>query len=283
MRDALQEILKHEAIIVRSRHSALEDAIDRAHKSGELARVIPGVFASAELAATFKVRTAAIAAVEPNLTFVRHTAARLTWWPELEVDSVQVATTKRRPVKGFSFEARKVPSDLRKWIDGAFISTPEHSVLELTDSLGGAVIDEALRRGVVTAESLSNALGAMPARAGNISRAHLVRESRDEPWSELERDAHVRLRSARITGWRTNVEVVIKGEKFYIDVAFPGLRLAVELDGWQFHKGHESFVSDRRRDVLLTLAGWTVLHFTAESIDEMAGQVREALSMLACG
>jgi len=283
MRDALQEILNHEAIIVRSRHAALEDCIDRAHKSGELTRVVPGVFASPEHAATFQVRTAAIAAVEPNLTFVRHTAARLTWWPELEVDAVQVATTKRRPVKGFSFETRKVPAGLRQWIDGAFISTPEHSVLELTDALGGAVIDEALRRGVVTTESLSDALAAMPARAGNTQRAHLVRESRDEPWSELERDAHVRLRSARITGWRTNAEVVIDEERFYLDIAFPRLRLAVELDGWQLHKSHDSFVGDRRRDVLLALAGWTVLHFTAVSIDEMTGQVREALAMLARG
>ena len=77
--------------------------------------------------------------------------------------------------------------------------------------------------------------------------------------------------------------MVIDEERFYLDIAFPRLRLAVELDGWQLHKSHDSFVGDRRRDVLLALAGWTVLHFTAVSIDEMTGQVREALAMLARG
>lgn len=76
---------------------------------------------------------------------MRHTAARMTWWPELAVESVQVASTKRRPMPGFTFETRTVPAGLRRWADGAFISTPEHSTLELTDSMGGTAIDEALR------------------------------------------------------------------------------------------------------------------------------------------
>lgn len=283
MRHELQEIINNDAIIRRELYPALGDAIDRAHKRGDITRVLPGVFTSPEQAAAFEIRTAAIAAVDPNLTFVRDTAARLSWWPELTVEKVQVASTRRRPAQGYAFEARKIPADLRQWNGEVFISTPEHSVLELTDTMGGAVIDEALRREAVTLASLWEALAAMPARAGNAARARLLHESRDEPWSELERDAHVRLRKARITGWKANLEVMIESERFFIDVALPGHRLALEFDGWQFHKDHEAFVHDRRRDVLLTLAGWTVLRFTAATMDDMVDRVREALKRPPCG
>ncbi|MHA6525792.1 DUF559 domain-containing protein [Tessaracoccus sp. G1721] len=283
MRHELQEIINSEAIIRRRLHPALGDAIDRAHKDGDITRVLPGVFAAPEQAEMLEIRTAAIAAVDPNLTFVRHTAARLTWWPELTVEKVQVASTRRRPAPGYDFEARKVPAELRQWNGEVFISSPEHSVLELSDTMGGAVIDEALRREAVTLDSLKKALAAMPARAGNAARARLLHESRDAPWSELERDAHVRLRTARLKGWKTNLEVIIEGEQFFVDVAFPGLRLALEFDGWQYHKDHEAFVHDRRRDVLLTLAGWTVLRFTAATMDDMVECVGQAVRLLSRG
>ncbi len=283
VRHDLWEILDAQPVLRRVDRPDLGDVIDRAHGRGRLARVLPGIFTLPERSGDFTIRVAAAAAADPNLTFVRRTAARLTWWPELPVDEVQAAGRKRRPATGFRFEARSVPTELRHPASGAYVSCAELSTLELSDELGGSAIDEALRRRVVSLGSLTDALELMPCRAGNVERARLLRESRHEPWSELERDAHVRLRRARITGWRANLAVVIAGERFFLDAAFPGLRLALEFDGWQFHRSYESFVNDRRRDVLLALAGWTVLRFTAATIGEMADQVRESLRMLSRG
>ncbi|MBN6741427.1 DUF559 domain-containing protein [Acidithiobacillus sp. MC6.1] len=74
----------------------------------------------------------------------------------------------------------------------------------------------------------------------------------------------------------------VPGRKFRIDVAFPGHRLAVEIDGWQYHGQHLSaHRKDRERMRLLTLHGWRLLPFTAgEVLRDVAGcvdQIRIAL------
>ena len=76
-------------------------------------------------------------------------------------------------------------------------------------------------------------------------------------------------RRAGIDGWVTNHPVVVGEKLHYLDIAFPELRLNFELDGWEFHSGYSSFVEDRRRDVNLSKAGWSVLRFTDPSVDEL--------------
>lgn len=47
-----------------------------------------------------------------------------------------------------------------------------------------------------------------------------------------------------------------------VDLAYPGHRLAIELDSVRYHLNRESFVSDPRRRNRLMVAGWNVLTFT---------------------
>ena len=49
-----------------------------------------------------------------------------------------------------------------------------------------------------------------------------------------------------------------------VDLAYPGRRLAIELDSVRWHHNRESFVGDRRRRNKLQAAGWDVLNFTWE-------------------
>lgn len=61
----------------------------------------------------------------------------------------------------------------------------------------------------------------------------------------------------------------VPGRKFRIDIAFLNERLAVEMDGWQYHAKHlEDFKRDRRRQNLLVTHGWRVLRFTAADIHQ---------------
>ena len=53
-------------------------------------------------------------------------------------------------------------------------------------------------------------------------------------------------------------EIVGGGAKFRLDFAWIDQRVAVEIDGFQFHDGPDRFVSDRYRPNLLTDAGWHV-------------------------
>ena len=59
--------------------------------------------------------------------------------------------------------------------------------------------------------------------------------------------------------------VTIGGETFELDTAYPNVLLDVEYDGWDAHASRASFEADRRRDAVLTAAGWTVLRFTRGS------------------
>lgn len=59
----------------------------------------------------------------------------------------------------------------------------------------------------------------------------------------------------------------VPGRRYRIDIAFPAARLAVEVDGWEWHGKHKAdFARDRERQNLLTLHGWRVLRFTAGEI-----------------
>lgn len=52
------------------------------------------------------------------------------------------------------------------------------------------------------------------------------------------------------------------GRQAFIDLAYPGLRIAIELDGWDTHGIRSAFEQDRIRANDLVLLGWTVLRFT---------------------
>jgi len=59
-------------------------------------------------------------------------------------------------------------------------------------------------------------------------------------------------------------------EGYYVDFAFPDVRLAVEADGAAYHAG-ERRQRDAKRDWVLRRAGWTVKRFRGTTIHQKAG------------
>jgi hypothetical protein len=51
-----------------------------------------------------------------------------------------------------------------------------------------------------------------------------------------------------------------------VDAAYPGLKLAIEVDGYEAHASPEQFQRDRSRQNELVALGWTVLRFTRHDI-----------------
>ena len=49
-------------------------------------------------------------------------------------------------------------------------------------------------------------------------------------------------------------------EGYYVDFAFPDVRLAVEADGAAYHEGDRR-QRDRKRDWIIRRGGWTVQRF----------------------
>jgi very-short-patch-repair endonuclease len=50
----------------------------------------------------------------------------------------------------------------------------------------------------------------------------------------------------------------------YIDFAYPALKIAIEVDGYEFHSSRDAFQDDRARSNLLMARGWAMLRFTWE-------------------
>lgn len=75
--------------------------------------------------------------------------------------------------------------------------------------------------------------------------------------------------------------VVVRGERFRLDLAYPQSRVALEYDGFVEHISPAQFDRDRYRQNLLLLDGWLVLRFSRVDLRERAAwvatQVRHAL------
>lgn len=62
-----------------------------------------------------------------------------------------------------------------------------------------------------------------------------------------------------------------------VDFAFPDLRLAIEVDGYEHHASLRAFQRDRARQNELVAAGWTVLRFTWDDITRRPERVVAAI------
>lgn len=236
--------------------------------SGKLVAILPGVCLRADVAHDLQWRAAAVAAWRPDAVLLEEMAAALTFWPELAVPGLRFAykTTLQRP--GLSFTRRQVPAAWIKNRGELRLVLPALTALDLSARYGGEAIDRVLRSRQAKIEDLYAALAVSGHRRGNPERRRLLLDSRAEPWSAAERIAHGILRGAGIRGWRANAPIHLGGQDYFLDIAFERIRLAIEIDGYEFHSGREVFEADRRRQNSLQEREWTVLRFTYRMLTE---------------
>jgi hypothetical protein len=171
-----------------------------------------------------------------------------------------------------------VPADFVVERHGLRCTAPALTALDLIDSFGGNAIDVLLRSRQATLQHLHEALAATPYRRGNNQRRHIVLESRENPWSPPERLAHRLLLDAGVTGWVGNLRVMVCGHPYFVDIGFPDINLAVEIEGREFHTAAADFENDRWRQNDLVNAGWRVLRFTARMLEEAPHLVLAAIT-----
>ncbi|GAA4386265.1 DUF559 domain-containing protein [Tsukamurella soli] len=129
---------------------------------------------------------------------------------------------------------------------------------------GSRIMDRALQEGTVTIQTLERALERNAGRHGIARARRLVAVAGTDTESEAERRFALLLRRHRITGW---VQQYPFGHT-PIDFAFPSDRLAVEIDGWAFHRTADRAAADARKQNRLMLAGWRLLRFGWHALDQ---------------
>lgn len=265
--ERIEELLRSEnGVLARRDHRTIAHQLDHCLRRGLLHPALPGVYTAPE--PTWEARVRAAGVFRPGCVIGGAAAALLLWWPECPITTVNVAVEHqvKRGYPGYTFEERSTPLDLVVDRAGLRIACPALSILDLIPSLGGMAIDEGLRRKAVELSQLWGALRLTPGRVHNRLRRELLHDSRDEPWSEAERAAHRLLRSAGLTGWRTNFPIRVNGVTFVVDIAFPAQRIVVEIDSWKYHGTRAAFSKDRWRYARLAADGWAVLPIPAAAV-----------------
>ena len=271
--------------MARRDHPGLSGALDRLLRSGELAAVLPGVYAEAGRASSWETRVAALGLRHRDAVLVATTAARLTFWPGVRGTDVEWASRREcEPRAGYRFHRRVVPPELILEQRGLRMSVPALTAIDLCVTLGGEPIDQALRMRAATLAGMWEAFRLTAGRRGHRDRRALLIDSRDEPWSEAERLCHRLLRAAGITGWTANLPVRVEGRNFFLDVGFPGSKLVHEIDGRLHELDADVFENDRHRQNVLVLDGWRVLRFTwrmlVDQPEDVIARVRAALELV---
>lgn len=214
-----------------------------------------------------------------------------SWW-EMPVPFdglVHITRFDRRrldwPAGARVHRVRLAPSAVTTW-RGMPLTTRSETVLDCLGWLrfgdAAQLADRAIHQDWFAVADVQRRLEEQPGRWGNKQLRALLPHLGDGAAAESERRLHRLLRSAGITGWTPNLSVVMDGKRFEIDVAFPGLRLAIEVDGRRYHSSDHRFQADRTKQNALIGAGWRVLRFTwADIVDRPADVIGQIHALVA--
>ena len=195
-----------------------------------------------------------------------------------EIHVVTVRYARHLPEWAHAHRVSQVPPGVRK-VRGIPVLPPWITMLQVCGMLprasAGRAFDDAVWRGLISVPQMAWVLATHGGSGQGGST--VLRELIDErskpgtryvpPESELEAllyklvESAVDLPPAERQRWEWDGT-----EWRRFDLAWPGVRLLIEVDGWETHGSREAFQDDRRRDAMMVAMGWRVLRFTWDDI-----------------
>jgi very-short-patch-repair endonuclease len=232
---------------------------------------------------------AACLTAEPGAVASHRSAAKL-WGTDNRVD-VPVEITVTRPQRPrldgvIVHRSRDLTPIQVTTIGPALVTTPVRTLVDLGQVVPWWTVERTLEtmlgRGLVTIANVRAALLLHSRRGRNGCGAlRQVLERRalgDEPAESVLEAAFASLcTSAGLPTPQFQVPVTLGGRQVRLDFVFVSQRVAVEVDGFEFHSGRAQFEDDRFRDAELVAAGWHVLRFTWVQVTHRAWWVAEVL------
>jgi very-short-patch-repair endonuclease len=250
-------------------------SVSRWIRTGRLVRLLPHVVVLPEDAGRW--RTLAVAAVLSTGGVVSHSSALALWDLADAAGRVHVSIDAGRraptPVGWLTVHRGTDLASRRR--GGLPVTPPPRSVVDAwgaahaADGSAAAVsgarsaMITAFRTGLATARELRRELARRPELPGRASLFRLLGLVAAGAQSELE--IWGMLHVADVPGLppcRRQHRVALPRGHADLDVAWPEVRLAVELDGAAFHGSAQQRERDLRRDAALAAVGWLVLRFS---------------------
>ena len=243
-----------------------DDAIDWRARNGWLYREHRGVYlVGHEALAPLAREQAALLAAGENAV-ISHSSAAVVWsvarHPGPDVH-VTLTVGRRRSRLGLIVHRgpELEPHEIRQ-IQGLPVTSPARTLLDLAATgyldLERAFAD-AHAQGLVKPYELAAAIERAGPRRGVRALTALINDNASGyTRSQAERLLRRLIREAALPEPRFNVRF----QKYELDAVWPDQRLVLEVDGYSYHGHRAQFESDRRKDLALTAAGYTVIRVT---------------------
>lgn len=203
---------------------------------------------------------------------------------------VEAPAPRRRPGLHV-IQTTRLPARDRTVLHGIAVTTPTRTLIDMGRFVGaarlGAMVDDAVRRSLTTYEDLHLRFAELASRGRpGIATMREVLERRpcgaEVPDSQFELDVRDLLVRAGLPEPVLHHRVDCGELAYVLDLAWPNALVALECDGFRFHRTPDQLEWDDRRRNALGLRGWLVLHTTwwrhRDDPIGLVGEVRHALA-----
>jgi very-short-patch-repair endonuclease len=266
---------------------------DRAAR-GYLQPLFHGTFAVGHRAISRKARMlAAVLACEKDTVLSHGSAAELLglWDKQLPVVHVVPPDWSGRKIDGIRWHRVRQPdADEIEVRDGIPCTTVSRTLVDMVGSTGWRsmrrLVEQAAVLRLLDIEEIDRILTLGRRRGAPRLRTILApwretREQRPIVRSRLEARLLPRLIEEGLPAPRTNVKLRVDGHSFEIDLLWDKQRLAIETDGEETHGTRAAFQRDRKRDQILTAAGYRTARITwRQVVDEPTAVAHRIARML---
>jgi very-short-patch-repair endonuclease len=254
-------------------------AVRKRERCGRMHRIHAGVFAVGHRSLSRKGELmAAVLACGPGAVLSHGSAAELWGFGASNAGRIDVIAPNRRGRCPSGITAHRdgtIRGADRLKVDGIPCTTVPRTLLDLA----GSTSVGALRRALSESEVLRlldkpaarRLIRRSPGRRGVARLRVLLDELHPETSrtrSELERLFLRMVVRAKLPEPEVNVWLPVDGGAVKPDFLWRDANLVIEADSRRFHDTDSAFVSDRRREQRLLVAGWRVSHCTWEQVEQ---------------
>lgn len=205
-------------------------------------------------------------------------------------DWVEITVGRDRSPELAGVKTHRLADLSDRWIvevDGLPVTTPSRTLVDLGAVLPlGSVsraLDRAIGRQLASLAEIRSALNsvARKGRAGVGIMRRLLDERGNAPTtsSTLQARMATLIRRHGLTSPVPEHCVLDRHGQFVgtVDFAYPEIKYAIEVDGYEFHTGLKEFRHDRVRQNDLVDLGWTVHRFTWTDVDQLSPRVADRI------
>lgn len=261
-------------------------AVEHRLRKGTLRPVHRGVYRTGPTTPKYQAEAAALLACGDAAVLTHRTAAAILRIipeprPEKPVD-VSGPRTLRGSRSGIRIHrVGRLPADEVEHRHGLAVAVASRTIVDLAGCLGPNDLERALaraeRQDLVTLDQV-RAIAARHRGRPGLGRLRALLDDIAEPAftrSPPELLLLKKLRKAGVPRPRANARIA----GMEVDLLFPDHRLAVEIDGYAFHRQRPAFEEDRSRDNVLAAQGIVVMRFTWRQITREPDQVLARLCL----